>query len=246
MRLLVVNPNTSASVTERIASAARHAASPGTEIAAVTASWGVPLIVSRADVTLAACAALEAMAANAQDCDAIVLAAFGDPGLDAARELMPMPVAGMAESAMLTACMLARRFSLVSFAPELRDLFQEQVSRLGLAGRLASMRFLAEPFRSLYSLQEEKEAGLLALCRQAVQQDGADLIILAGAPLSGLAARLALCLPVPILDGVSTAVRQAEALSAFSPRGALARRPAGKAVTGVNKALQQLFEVRTT
>lgn len=242
MRLLVVNPNTSASVTERIASAARNAASPGTEIAAVTASWGVPLIVSRADATLAACAALEAMAANAQDCGAIVLAAFGDPGLDAARELMPMPVAGMAESAMLTACMLARRFSLVSFAPELRDLFQEQVSRLGLA----SMRFLAEPFRSLDSLQEEKEAGLLALCRQAVQQDGADLIILAGAPLSGLAARLALCLPVPILDGVSTAVRQAEALSAFSPRGALARRPAGKAVTGVNKALQQLFEVRTT
>ena len=118
MKLLVLNPNTSESVTERIAAAARAAASPGTEIVPMTAQWGVPYIVTRAEAAIATCAALEVMAEHVDGHDAIVLAAFGDPGLDAARELMPVPVIGLSEGSMLTACMLARRFSLVSISPD--------------------------------------------------------------------------------------------------------------------------------
>ncbi len=249
MKLLVLNPNTSESVTERIAAAARAAASPGTEIVPMTAQWGVPYIVTRAEAAIATCAALEVMAEHVDGHDAIVLAAFGDPGLDAARELMPVPVIGLSEGSMLTACMLARRFSLVSISPDFTPWYRDSVERLGLQSRLASVRALEEGFDSIAHVQEEKEAMLLSLCRRAAEDDGADIVILAGAPLAGLAARLTGRVPIPVLDGVAAAVRQAEALAAFPPGPAALRRPAGSAtkpVTGVSPAVQRLFQGGTS
>jgi Asp/Glu/hydantoin racemase len=174
-----------------------------------------------------------------------VLAAFGDPGLEAARELMSVPVVGLAESSMLTACMLARRFSLVSFAPEFGGWFRDAAEALGLLPRLASVRCARDGFNSIAHVQEEQEAALLALCRSAAEDDGADIVILAGAPLAGLAARVAARVPVPVLDCVAAGIRQAEALAAFPPRPAALRRPtdcARKPVTGVTPALERLFQ----
>ncbi|SNB73044.1 Asp/Glu/hydantoin racemase [Arboricoccus pini] len=245
MRLLIVNPNTSTDITARIAATARRAASPDTEIEAVTVTWGVPYIVTRAEAAIAACATLEMLAAHAADCDAAVIAAFGDPGLDAARELLSVPVLGVAESAMLTASMLARRFSLVSFAAEFKPWYEDAVERLGLRSRLASIRCLQDGFGDITRIQEEKETALLTLCREAVELDGADIIILAGAPLAGLAERLAERVAVPILDCVAAATRQAEALAAFPPKPGGSRRPRGSAskpVLGVTPELRALFQ----
>jgi Asp/Glu/hydantoin racemase len=244
MKILVANPNTSESVTQRIAEVARAAASPGTEIVAVTAREGVPYIATRADAAVGGRATLELMAEHAAGCDAAIVAAFGDPGLGGARELLSIPVVGMAEAAMLTACMLGRSFSIVTFSQSLGPWYRECVEYHGLASRLASIRCLEGGFRDIGTVQDEKEALLVELCGRAVREDEADVIILGGAPLAGLAQRVADRVPLPLVDGVAAAVRQAETLASLRPRKATSgtfRRPAAKPIVGVSEALERLF-----
>lgn len=248
MRILVANPNTSESVTARIAAAARLAASPGTEIVPVTAASGVPYIVTRAEAAIAAVATLELMAVHAGGCDAAVVAAFGDPGLEAARELMPIPVVGLAEASILSACALGRRFSLICFLPEFIPWYHDSVARAGVVDRLASIKAATSPFKDLTTVQDDLETDLVALCQQAAALDGADVVILAGAPLAGLAPRIARAVAVPVLDSVMAAVRQAEALAGLCKARPARQRPgdaATKPVTGVSDQLQALFRTGT-
>ena len=244
MRLLIANPNNSQPVTDRIAVTARAAASPGTVITAVTAAFGAPYIASRAEAVLGAAALLELLAVHAAAADAVVVAAFADPGLGAARELLSIPVVGMAEAAMLTACMLGRRFAIVTFTPAMHAWYQECVEHHGLTGRCAGVFCLDEPFGAITAVADEKAAALVRLCATAVAA-GADVCILGGAPLAGLAAQVADQVVVPLVDGVAAAVRQAETLAALRPRKAVAgsfRHPPSKPMTGVSAALQRLFD----
>lgn len=245
MRILLANPNTSQSITDRIAAVARAAASPGTEVVAVTGDSGVPYIATRAEAAVAGRTTLELMAAHAPGCDAAVVAAFGDPGVGGARELLDIPVIGLAEAAMLTACMLGRRFAVVTFATALGPWYRECVEYNGLAGRLAAIRCLDGPFRDIGDVQVEKEALLVELCARAVREDEADVIVLGGAPLAGLAEKVRDRVAVPLVDGVAAAIRQAEVLASLRPRKAVAgtfRKPAAKTIVGVPEALRRLFE----
>ncbi len=149
LRILLANPNTSQAVTDRIAAVAHAAVSPGTVVTAVTAASGVPYIATRAEAVIGARAVLELFADHAGAADAAVVAAFGDPGLGAARELLAIPVVGMAEAAMLTACMLGRRFAIVTFSPTLGPWYQEAVDGNGLAGRCSGIHCLDEPFADI-------------------------------------------------------------------------------------------------
>jgi len=243
MRILLANPNTSQAVTDRIAAVARAAVSAGTTITAVTAAAGVPYIATRAEAVIGARAVLELFAEHAGDADAAVVAAFGDPGLAAARELLAIPVVGMAEAAMLTACMLGRRFGIVTFAPALGPWYHEIVDYNGLGGRCSGVHCLDEAFADVVHVAEEKAAQLTALCASAVAA-GAEVCILGGAPLAGLAAEIAGEVAVPLVDGVAAAVRQAETLASLRPRKPVAgsfRRPAPKAMTGLPATLVRLF-----
>ena len=244
MKILFANPNTTAAVTDRIAAIARAAASPGTEVVAVTASYGVPYIATRADAVIGGRIALELLAEHAAGCDAAVIAAFADPGIGGARELLPIPVIGMAEAAMLTACMLGRRFSIVTFATAMGPWYRECVDYNGLSARLASIRCVPGGFRDINTVAEEKADVLLQACLAAVEQDEADVVILGGAPLAGMAATVADRVPVPLVDGVAAAMRQAEVLAALKPRKATAgtfRTPDPKLITGVPVPLETCF-----
>ncbi|HEV7263412.1 MAG TPA: aspartate/glutamate racemase family protein [Falsiroseomonas sp.] len=240
MRILVVNSNTTDSVTDRIAAAARAAASPGTAIEAVTAPFGLPLIVTRADWLVAGPATLAALAARRGDYDAAVIACFGDPGLDAAKELLDVPVLGISEAAFHAASMLGRRFGVVSFTAALRPMFEECLAHHGLAARCAGFR-MGPPFAGDPGRVAEERADLIAdLCRQSIEQDGAEVIILAGGPLAGLAPVLAPRVPVPLVDGTTAAVRLAEAMVGLVPPGApRATRP--RALTGFAPELGKLY-----
>ena len=249
MKLLLANPNTSRAVTDRIAAAARAAASAGTTIQAVTAAVGVPYIATRAEAVIGARAVLELFAEHAggakhaSGADAAVVAAFGDPGLAAARELLDIPVVGMAEAAMLTACMLGRRFAIVTFAPALGPWYREIVDYNGLGARCSGVHCLDEAFADVAHVAEEKSAQLAALCASAVAA-GAEVCILGGAPLAGLAAGIAQQVAVPLVDAVAAAVRQAETLAALRPRKPVAgsfRRPDPKPMTGLPAPLVRLF-----
>ncbi len=247
MRILVLNPNTSTDVTARLSAAAKQAAAEGTVIATATATRGVPYIATRAEAQIGGAIALEMLAEVHREYDAAIVAAFGDPGLFGARELFDIPVVGMAEASMLTACMLGRRFAIVTFARALGPWYQECVDMHGLAQRCAGIRMLDDPFELIGDVQDEKEDLLVELAGKAARELDADAIILAGAPLAGLAIRVRDRVPVPVVDQMAAAVKQAEALVALGCRKASAgtfRRPDAKPTVGLPKSLAARIERR--
>ncbi|VIO75439.1 aspartate/glutamate racemase family protein [Bradyrhizobium ivorense] len=248
MKILLLNPNTTAAVTDLLHAAGSKVVSAGTELLPVTASRGVPYIATRAEAQIGGAIALEMLAEAGPDIDAAIIAAFGDPGLFGARELFSFSVVGLAEAAMLTACMVGRRFAIVTFAGALTPWYEECVAMHGLAARCAGVRALDGAFQSISEVQAEKEELLVALAKQAVEQDHADVVILSGAPLAGLAAKVRDRIPVPVIDPVAAAVRQAETLAVLRPRKAVAgtfRRPDPKPTRGLAEPLAAVIEHRS-
>lgn len=217
MRLLIINPNISESVTALIEAEARRSASPGTRITMQTAAFGVAYIETRFEALIGAYATAQRAAEHHAGHDAVIVAAFGDPGLAGLREVLPVPVLGMTESALATACLLGHRFSIVAISQRIQAWYREVVEANGLIGRLASIRALDRPLASIGNVQDDHADALRVLCERAVREDGAEVIVLAGAPLAGLARSLHGQLPVPVVDGVSSAVRHAETLVALQP-----------------------------
>ncbi len=245
MRILLLNPNTTTAVTDRLATTAQKVVSPGTTLVPITAARGVPYIATRAEAQIGGAIALEMLAEHHGTVDAAIIAAFGDPGLLGARELFDIPVVGMGEAAMLTACMLGRRFAIVTFAMALAPWYQESVDILNLTARCAGIRMLDGTFRSISDVQEEKEELLVELSRRTIAETDADVIIFGGAPLAGLAEKVKDRIPVPVVDQVQAAVKQAETLVALKVRKAETgtfRRPAAKATSGLAPALARRIE----
>jgi Asp/Glu/hydantoin racemase len=244
MRLLVVNPNISDSVTQLIGAEARRVAAPGTEITLQTAPFGVAYIETRFEALIGAYAVANVVAEHAAGHDAVIVAAFGDPGVPGVREVLDIPVVGITEAALASACLLGQRFSIVAISRRITAWYRECVAGNGLLDRLASIRSLDQPLRDIGAVQDEHARRLRELCVAAVEQDGADVIILAGAPLAGLARQLKGDLPVPVVDGVSSAVRHAESLVALAPGSARAgsfAAPPAKPNAGLPAPLQALL-----
>ncbi len=210
MRLLLANANTSVAITDRCAAAARAVAAPGTEIVPATPRFGPTVISTRAENAIAAHAVLDLVAGHAGSVDAVVLAVSHDTALDAARQLMPCPVVGMTEAACLTACLLGRRFGLVTLGDA--AMYGDLIAHHGLSGRLAAMEGVeVAPLRAL-----EDPDGTALLVLDAVRRlaaAGADAVVLGGAALAGMEPGLREAAPVPLLDGIGCAVRLAELLA---------------------------------
>jgi allantoin racemase len=208
---------------------------------------GRPYIETRFEAMLGAHAVAEVAAQQAAGHDAVIVAAFGDPGLLALRELLPMPVTGMTEAALMSACLLGQRFSIIAISNRISAWYRETVDSYGLLGRLASIRCLNQPLRDVASIQQDHRDALLALAELAVKVDGADVIVLAGAPLAGLARQVHGLLPVPVVDGVSSAVNHAQTLAALAPTKARAGSfapPPVKPHAGLSPALAALLAQR--
>lgn len=241
MRILLLNPNTTRSVTDLMLSAGRSVAGPDTELIPATATRGMPYISSRAEAQIGGVIALEMLAAFAGKVDAAILAAFGDPGLSGARELFDFPVVGVSEAAMLTACMLGRRFAIVTFSSTLVGWYRDCVEANAMSARCAGILALDLPFEVAEDRARSSEA-MLELALGAVRDNGADSLIFAGAPLAGLARQERDRIPVPVVDPVGAAVKQAEALIALAPKKATAgtfRRPPAKSASGMDPLLQR-------
>jgi Asp/Glu/hydantoin racemase len=245
MKILIINPNISSSLSELIATEARRCAAPETEITVLTAPFGVAYIETRAEAQIAGYAAMQLAAEHYADYDAVIVAAFGDPGLEALREMLPIPVVGMTDAALASAAQLGGRISIIAISQRIQAWYRETVEREGHLARLVSIRALDETLSDISQVQQNQGERLIELANQAVKQDGADSIILAGAPLAGLARSVSSQLPVPTLDGVSCAVKQAEALIQLYPNqaqrcGSYAL-PPRKACKGLSKELSLLI-----
>jgi len=220
MRLLLINPNISESVSALIREEALRSVLPGTEVEVVTARAGVAYIETRFEAMLGAHAAAQLAAEHHAQADAVIVAAFGDPGVAALREVLPCPVVGLTEAALASVSLLGQRFSIVAISQRIRAWYLETVQAYGLASRLASIRALDEALPDIGQVQVTQGERLVRLAERCVNEDGADAIILAGAPLAGLARSIAGRLSVPAIDGVSCAVRQATLLVGLGVRAA--------------------------
>ena len=229
-RLLLINPNISDTVSELIRAEALRSVAAGTTIEVLTAAFGVAYIETRFEALVGAYAAAQLAAEHHERFDAVIVAAFGDPGVAGLREILPVPVTGLTEAALASAHLLGHRISIIAISRRIQAWYREVVESYGFGSRLASIRALDRPLASIGAVQDEHAQALKALAERAVDEDGAEVIVLAGAPLAGLARSLAGQLPVPVVDGVSSAVRHAQTLVALSPgratQGSFASPPA--------------------
>ena len=243
MKILLLNPNLTQAVTDAVLSAAQAAARPGTELKAVTGTFGPQVIGSRAENALAAHGVLEQVAEHAPGCDAVVLAVSLDTGLWACRELLDIPVVGMTEAGVLTAAMLVPRFAILTYGARLIPVYRELVESYGMGSRLAAVSAVDVTPAQTFSEPERVLAEVRAAALALVQQ-GAEAVILGGAAMAAMAPKLQPQVPVPLLDGITCGVGLAETLvhqrwprpqvGSVSPTG-------GRPVHGVSPALQALF-----
>jgi Asp/Glu/hydantoin racemase len=244
MKLLIINPNISHSVTALIEAEARRTAAADTQILMGTAESGVAYIETRFEALLGGHAAALIAGEQLGNYDAVLVAAFGDPGLLALKEALDVPVVGMTEAALMTAAQLGQRISIIAISHRITSWYRECVTQNGMLSRLASIRHLDRPLRDAGSVQQDHAERLLELSQLAVKEDGADVLILAGAPLAGLARGLAGQLPVPVVDGVSCGVAQAQLLhrlQAGSAREGSFARPPVKPNQGLPAGLKALL-----
>jgi Asp/Glu/hydantoin racemase len=211
--ILLINPNTTQSITDLVLKTAKGFAAKGTRLRAVTGPFGRPYIGSREAYSIGGHAALEALMQDNGRKDAVLLACFGDPGLGALKEVAQVPVVGMAEASILFACTLARRFSIVTGGAAWKPMLEEFVAAQGLSARLASVRTVAPTGAEIARKPEAALAVLAKGCSACVREDGADVVILGGAGLAGLAPRLRDKVAVPLLDGLACGVAMAEGLA---------------------------------
>lgn len=241
MRLLLANANTTGAVTAICAAAARKAASPATEIVAVTPRFGPAIISSRAENAIAAHGLIECLAEHHAGCDAAILAVSYDTALAAARQLLPIPVIGMTEAACLAACMLGGRFGLVTFSSP--ELYREVIAGHGLAERLCGIALVAATPSDAAS-DPDAVASEVAEAAARLAREGADSVLLGGAALAGIGARIQDRVPVPLVDGIAAAVAFAEGLVRLGlpkPRTGSFAAPANRASTGLGAALAALL-----
>ena len=232
-RILIVNPNTTASMTETIATVARAVAAAGTEIVAVTSAMGPASIEGFYDEAFAVPGLIEALL-GAKDADAGIVACFDDTGLDAARSAAPFPVVGICEAALVTAGQLARRIAVVTTLPRSIVPLEELVRRYGFAER-AMVTACNVAVLDLEKASSGAGEKLRAEIKRTLDK-GAEAIVLGCAGMADLARALSQEFNVPVIDGVAAAVKQAEALVGLklttSRRGAYAR-PAAKSYAGL-------------
>lgn len=238
MRILLLNPNMTTSMTDQMVKIAQGVAGAGVEIVPLTATSGFPYISSRAEAQIAGALVLEMIAAHSAGIDAVIIAAFGDPGLVGARELFDLPVVGVAEAAVMTAALLGDRFSVVTFSPHMARWYSDCVTATGLQSRFTGVRCPAVAPKELSSVQTEMRDDLIALTEQATDQDGADVVIIGGAPLAGVAPEIAPQASGILVDPIAAATLQAIALARLSPSYTRrAARPVAKRATGLGPPL---------
>ncbi len=238
--LLLINPNTTQSITDLVVRHARRFAAKGTTLRAATGAFGPRYIASRIGYAIAGHAAVDALASDKGRKDAVVLACFGDPGLAALKEVSAVPVVGMAEASILQAAALGKRFSIVTGGERWKPMLEEFVAAQGLAARLASVRTVAPTGADIARNPKAAMALLAKGCQACARQDGADVVILGGAGLAGLAGKLRSEVDVPLLDGVACAISMAEALARQKPMRS-DKAPAPVESVGLSKGLAKLI-----
>lgn len=225
MLIKLINPNTTASMTEAMRVAACSVAAPGTQIVAATSRSGAASIEGHYDEALSIIGLVDEIQ-DGSAADAYIIACFGDPGLLAAREITSAPVLGIAEAAMHAASFVATGFSVVTTLERTRVIAEHLVRNYGMEHHCRRVRATELPVLELDRPESNAREIILAECQAALDEDKAGAIVLGCAGMTGLVEFLEDRLQIPVIDGVTAAVKFAEALVGIglrtSKRGDLA------------------------
>lgn len=243
MKILLINPNTTSAITDLVLTHARRMAPEEVTLVTATGTFGPRYVASRAAAAIAGHAALDCYARHAAGCDAVLLACFGDPGLDGLRELAEIPVVGLAEASCAEAARMGR-FAIVTGGERWGPMLTEFAAARGYADRLIAVRTVA-PTGADIARDPDGSLQLLTEACRAVALSGAQTVILGGAGLAGLASRLRGVVPIPIvcsLEAGMTAVLDAARCRFAKPRsGDFARTPP-VATVALSEPLASLME----
>ncbi len=212
MRILVVNVNTTATMTDRIVATAGSAAAPGTEIIGLTPRFGPASCEGNFDSYLAAVGVMDAVSNYDGAFDAVVQAGFGEHGREGLQELVDVPVVDITEAAGHLACLIGRRYAVVTTLDRSVPLIEDRLELAGLAPRCVSVRASGLGVLDLEAKPDAAFDAIVAQARRAVEEDHAEVICLGCAGMAGLDEAITAATAVPVVDGVSAAVKLAESL----------------------------------
>ncbi|MDR5865458.1 aspartate/glutamate racemase family protein [Halomonas koreensis] len=213
MRLLMLNGNTNAAMTDWMAARARAFYGDAVEVCADTAPRGVPYIASRRDCALAGGALVARLEARpADDHDGLLLACFGEPGLAAVREVSPVPVTGMLEASVLCALQLGARFSIVTPGRRWPRMIEDVLHELGASRRCLGITSVAIEDLALPAQRDAARRRAQAAVDEQAASLAPDVIIVGGAALAGLARELAAPTGLRLVDSLDAALAQSLAL----------------------------------
>ncbi|MBP2325865.1 allantoin racemase [Kibdelosporangium banguiense] len=212
MLIKVINANTSPAMTATIGRSAESIVAPGVEVSAVSPAMGPESIESHYDEALAVPGVLAEIAAGEQEgADGYVIACFGDPGLDAAREIAHGPVVGIAEAAMRTATHLGRGFSVVTTLDRSRGRTWDLADRYGVSRFCLGVHATDIAVLELDSDPDALKK-VISASRAAAEADGSDAIVLGCAGMSAFCPVIASEIGLPVVDGVQAAVLLVQSL----------------------------------
>ncbi|RDH78892.1 Asp/Glu racemase [Mycolicibacterium moriokaense] len=228
-QIWVVNPNTTAAMTAGIEKCALAVVAPGTTVVGVTPTSGPPSIESHYDEAMSVPGVLAAIArGESEGVDGYVIACFGDPGLDAAREVARGPVIGIAEAAMQSASHLGRGFSVVTTLARTMGRAEELAERYGMQRFCRGIHACEIPVLDLDANPDARKI-ITEACRDALEADESDVIVLGCAGMADMCAAISAELGVPVVDGVTAATLTVQSLVTMglgtSKRGEFATPP---------------------
>ena len=216
MKILLVNPNTTSSMTDKVGETAKTVAASGTEIIAVNPEYGPVSIEGYYDEVFSIPGLLEEVRkGEASGCDGTVIACFDDTGLDAARCIASGPVVGICEAAMQIASLLANSFSVVTTLRRSIPALEELKVKYGMSRKCNRIRATDVPVLELENPDSEASKIIRGEIQEALDEDRSEAIVLGCAGMADLTSELSKEFGVPVIDGVSAAVKIVESLVAI-------------------------------
>ena len=214
MKILVINPNTSTLVTEKVANKIRQIARPDVQADVIQIEHGPESLESYYDESLATPYTIQAVKkANEDGYDAIILAAFCDPGLEALKEISSVPVYGIEETSFSVALLLGHKFSILTEKQHKTSAKTQHVRKYGLESRFASVRALGMGVVEIAEKPEKVKESGMALARKMIQEDGAEVIIMGCASMAGYSDDLEKELGIPVIDPIAATYKVVEGLT---------------------------------
>lgn len=211
MKILVINPNTTTSMTAKIGAAAKAAAAANSTIIAVNPAYGPASIEGYYDEVFAVPGIIEEISKH-PDADAFIIACFDDTGLDAARCATSAPVIGIGEAGFHFASLIAGKFGVVTTLARSVPAIEHNLVKYSLDRRCAGVRASEVPVLDLELPGSDARQKISAEISRSIAEDHAEAIVLGCAGMADLAHHLSKDHGIPVLDGVSCAVKLAEAL----------------------------------